>query len=106
MDQVNAWIIDDLRADVRHAAAAELRHPVEKHRSVRIAGGHNAGVGNLEGSLYGPNIEDLGLRERHLMTQGKVRGATRPELMAMGAIHVQVGASSFVETHGWVMGIG
>ncbi len=54
----------------------------------------------------GWNIERLRLRKRQGVAQVDERGASRAELVAMGAVDVEIGACPFVEVGARFIGIG
>ena len=93
VDEAQAVLVDHLGADVRHPAAAQLRHAVIQHRAVRIARGQDLGIGHLERALHRP-FEHLHSLERRVVPQFEVHAAAGAEPMAVGAVDVQVRAGA------------
>ena len=61
-------------------------------------------TGNFKGALHGANLQGLGLIERHFIAQLEVRCAARSELVAVGAIDLQVGTGADVEIRLGIIG--
>src|SRR5207248_2039849 len=68
-------------------------------------GREEIGAGDFERPLHGTDFPNLGLRERHVIAEINIRGAARPELMAMRTIHVRIRPGPLVQPGGFLIGI-
>ncbi len=83
---------------MRHPPAAELRHAVEQHAPVRIAGRDESGVGDAEVALLRACVEDAGFLQRLRVIQFEHDlPAAAAEAVAVGAVGVQVTAGLLLD---------
>ena len=84
LDQPQARLVHELRADVRHPAAAQLGHAVVEHRAVRVAGGDDLGVRRCR-TCPGPAASDApsSVPAADVEEQLNVRRAAGAELVAV-----------------------
>ena len=95
--QAQAVLVEEIRADAGHPPRAELRHPVEQDGTVRVAVRDDPGVVDAERPLRGADVQGQGLFEGGIVPERDVGRASRPELMAMGAVDLEIGTRPFVE---------
>ncbi len=105
MDHPGRTLVDLVRADPRHPAAAELGHPVIQHRARRIAGSDDPGPGDAERPLDRPDADGLGLLQRHIVAQCDIGRAPGVELVAVRAVGLQVRPRPAIEIGRLVVGI-
>ena len=96
-NESRAGCVDEFRADVRHSPPSLLRHPIVQDRSVRIAGREDLAIGNAERSLHRLHVEGLHFIDGDVAAKLNVDGAAGSELMAVGAIHLQIGTGPSVQ---------
>ena len=102
----NAPLVDRPRAQPRHPAAAELRHPVEQDRALRVARPDQPGVADPEGSLGGLRPDQVHLVQGQVIRQPDRRRAPRAVLVAVRAVDLEVGASTTIQVGRSVIRVG
>ena len=85
-----AFVIDDVRRDVRHAAQAEPRHAVVDHRPLRVARHQDARVLQVERPLPRLDVDDAEFLQRQRGQQLELGVAAAPLAVAVAAVGVQV----------------
>ena len=104
VEQLDRRLIDELRADVRHPAMPRLGHSEIEHRAIGIAWGDDLSVADAESALFGRG-EQFRFGQRDLGSQLDLGCASRAELMAVGAVHLQIRPRPAIEIGRGVVGI-
>ena len=96
-DQGDPGLVHELRPDVRHPAGAELRHAVVQRAPLRLAGGDDAGVRQVEGAPRRLDAEELLARPVGEGVQFEIDRPAAAHAVAVPAVRVQVALGPVVE---------
>ena len=94
VDQLQALSVDNLRAEVWHAASAELGHAIEQDRTIGRRRCHHPGGEHAESALGGAGTEEVGLFERELVPDVHGRSAAAAATVTRCTVGVQVRAGT------------
>ncbi len=90
MKQPHGRPVDDVRAGLWHASAAQLGDPIEHHRAERVSGGDDFGFGNIELSLQRSDAKDVHLFPRRAEFQLHLGVAAAVGHVALRAVRVEI----------------
>src|SRR5262245_39325940 len=97
MDDVEAVLIDDARADVWDVAGTELRHAEIEDRAERVSRRHDLGIMDSEGPLRRADPHRPRFIQREIEQEMAIGRTAAPIAMAVPTVDVQIGASPQVD---------
>src|SRR5262249_55435843 len=106
VNELYAAVVHDFGAKMRHAPATDLRHAIVKHGTVGITRCDELGACDIESALVGPYFDRLHAVQRAVGAQINLGSTARAELMAVGAVHLQVRTGAGVQVGGSVVRVG
>jgi hypothetical protein len=106
LDQPHRRRVHLLRADVGHPAPAGLGHAVQQDRAARVAGGDQAGVGDVERAEQRLDVNRLRLRGAGVEAQVDHRRPAAAEAVAVGAVRMEVRAGARLDVARTVVRVG